>query len=852
MEKKYRLQLTLSCVFTSVILAFGLVILSRKNASSFENDDLFGNIESLNYLNFTRNLYLEMSRKVFGKDTTYDELYLEVEETDSYLPQDIYSETLDDGNVIYPGYSDPGILAGAAQNSRLNRDQDRLADVDRFNKISNYLTYSILDLDTGKSYGNTAPMFEDAKVLPEVLEYLNGAYLCYYVFEYDANGELANCFGVLNGNVTESGNVRLGDGHILQFDIDYVDKGRLIHHSETLSSPRNVVAFYGYTAQNVAALSDPAVAMSVFGGTGFWRHFLQIRDNVNILLAIALGLLLILSQIFGVMSIRKRLKPGGQATQATSGHTGEPGGRATQATAGHIGETGGEATRVSDGHTGETGGRAMRVSDGHTGAPGGRANFESGATRHPQSIPPIGDPEPRRLFPLEAGLALAVIMVAVLFQYLPEPIARSVNAIGAYMLASDYPWLGSIVPQVQKNLWLLTGLGLSAVFCVLFTISASFSDLWVKGVGRFVCTRVLAVHVVVCVWEICRAVISRALFNPLETKVRKRLLILVTAQFAVLLGIGLGAFIVAEFMGDDSAAFFYTVALLLYSVVLYFCAKAYVLKVKEQYECVLARNIAISQGDISPAVPEHSIFASLAETQPKIAEGVRAAVEKEMTGQRLRNELITNVSHDLKTPLTAISIYAELLNKPALPEEERLSYAQTLCQKTERLKILIEDLFEVSKANSGDTSLNLEEVDLVSLVKHTAAELSDRLGACGVIFRYDLPDYKVIRKLDGAKAARIFENLFINITKYAMKGTRAYVSLSEENGKVTVTFKNISEAEPGIPAQELTERFVRGDKARHEEGSGLGLAIADSFAKLMGGKLELRTDGDLFVAGLQF
>ena len=234
-------------------------------------------------------------------------------------------------------------------------------------------------------------------------------------------------------------------------------------------------------------------------------------------------------------------------------------------------------------------------------------------------------------------------------------------------------------------------------------------------------------------------------------------------------------------------------------------------------------------------------------------------MEEEVKSQRMKTELITNVSHDLKTPLTAIITYVNLLKQPQLTKEEREAYIQILDQKSMRLKALIEDLFEVSKANSGSIALNLVEVDVVSLMKQVRLELDDRMRTSGIDFRFQLPDRKIKLLLDSEKTYRVFENLLINIVKYGMPGTRAYIEITEREeegqekpGEVHVAMKNISAAELSDDDRDLTDRFVRGDQSRNTEGSGLGLAIARSFVELQGGRFELETEADLFKVTLMW
>lgn len=230
----------------------------------------------------------------------------------------------------------------------------------------------------------------------------------------------------------------------------------------------------------------------------------------------------------------------------------------------------------------------------------------------------------------------------------------------------------------------------------------------------------------------------------------------------------------------------------------------------------------------------------------RIEEGVKKAVKEELKSQRMKSELITNVSHDLKIPLTAIITYINLLKEENITEEQRKEYLQTLEGKSVRLKVLIEDLFEVSKATSKNITLHIMDVDISNLVKQVAFEMSDKLKASQLDVRMALPEEKVIVPLDSQKIYRIFENLFGNIAKYSLPGTRVYVNVGIAGDEVEITLKNITAEEIHVTPEELTERFVRGDASRNTEGSGLGLAIAKSFTELLGGKFAIQMDGDLF------
>lgn len=288
-------------------------------------------------------------------------------------------------------------------------------------------------------------------------------------------------------------------------------------------------------------------------------------------------------------------------------------------------------------------------------------------------------------------------------------------------------------------------------------------------------------------------------------------------------------------------------ALILYSIVLFFLLKKYWGKVQEKYHKLLNCIQEMAEGNLDVKEEEDlGVFEPFKNQLFKVQEGFKKAVEKEVKSERTKTELITNVSHDLKTPLTAIITYVNLLKQENITEEERNSYIQILDQKSMRLKELIEDLFEVSKAANGTVVLHPEEVDVVSLLKQVRFELSDKIEASGIQFHFDLPNERLAASLDGQKTCRIFENLLVNITKYGMKGTRAYIKAEKDGEYVQVTLRNISAEELKISPEELTERFVRGDASRNTEGSGLGLAIARSFTEVQGGTMKIEVEGDLF------
>lgn len=235
-----------------------------------------------------------------------------------------------------------------------------------------------------------------------------------------------------------------------------------------------------------------------------------------------------------------------------------------------------------------------------------------------------------------------------------------------------------------------------------------------------------------------------------------------------------------------------------------------------------------------------------------VSEGLSIAVEKATKEQRTRTELITNVSHDLKTPLTSIINYVDLLSKRPIEDEEAKKYVAVLGEKSEKLKKLIEDLVEASKASAGNVSVNLVRVSLHELVSQITGEYEDDFSKKGLTVFIEEKSGDITVSADSKLASRVLDNLMVNIRKYAMPGTRVYIRLFADGEYGCIGISNISEQQLNIPASELKERFVRGDKSRSTEGSGLGLAIAEDFMSLQNGKLDLFINGDMFTAVISF
>lgn len=290
------------------------------------------------------------------------------------------------------------------------------------------------------------------------------------------------------------------------------------------------------------------------------------------------------------------------------------------------------------------------------------------------------------------------------------------------------------------------------------------------------------------------------------------------------------------------------IPLIVYSIILFFVMRTVLNGIKKKYQLLLKSTNQLAEGQLDlPIEGDVGIFRPIQDELKKIQSGFKKAVDEEVKNERMKTELVTNVSHDLRTPLTAIITYIDLL-KNEKDEEKRKEYTEVLERKSLRLKALIEDLFEMSKAASKTIQMNYMKVDLVGLIRQAELENEEKIREAHLEFRWKLPEDKVVLWLDSEKTYRIFENLIVNITKYAMPHTRVYIEMNERPDDVQIFMKNVSAGELNFNTEEITDRFVRGDSSRNTEGSGLGLAIAKSFAQLQHGNLNITTEADLFKA----
>ena len=265
------------------------------------------------------------------------------------------------------------------------------------------------------------------------------------------------------------------------------------------------------------------------------------------------------------------------------------------------------------------------------------------------------------------------------------------------------------------------------------------------------------------------------------------------------------------------------------------------------------QNMNSEEGDTR--IPENGLFSinrQMAAAINDLGDGLRHALQEQMKSERMKADLITNVSHDLKTPLTSIINYVDLLKREDLHNEKANEYLVVLDQKSQRLKQLTEDLVEASRASSGNVVLDIRRIDLKELLMQTSGEFAERFEARGLQLVENLPQNPQYVDADGRRLWRIIENLFRNVEKYAMPHTRVYLDLVNDGERVAFSLKNISESPLNISPEELTERFTRGDESRSTEGSGLGLSIAKDLTEIQKGTFEIYLDGDLFKVTVSF
>ena len=420
--------------------------------------------------------------------------------------------------------------------------------------------------------------------------------------------------------------------------------------------------------------------------------------------------------------------------------------------------------------------------------------------------------------PFEVWIIIIGLAIAALGPLAGQIIKATLNGDLQVIFVEIIPSL--IIPEriiwiFNFIIWLLS---YSAVFFFVLVIKYVFN----VGVIDYIKERTIFGMVIM----LCVRIIKRTLDEITKVDLREKnnkLIIKLLAINAVILLI------------ITSIWFFGIPVVILYSVILFFIIRKYVDKISEKYSKLREATSKIAEGNLDVKIEEDlGLFEPFKGDLEKIQCGFKKAVDEEVKSQRMKTDLISNVSHDLKTPLTAIITYADLLKDENLSDEKRKQYIETLDRKAQRLQVLIENLFEVSKATSGNITLNIENIDVVSLMKQTLFELEDKLEEASLLVRKNMPKEKVILPLDSQRTFRVFENLIINITKYAMPNTRVFIDIIENEDDVAIIMKNMAAEEITFNVDTIAERFVRGDESRNAEGSGLGLAIAKSFVELQG------------------
>lgn len=438
--------------------------------------------------------------------------------------------------------------------------------------------------------------------------------------------------------------------------------------------------------------------------------------------------------------------------------------------------------------------------------------------------------------PFEVWIIIIGLAIAALGPLAGQLIKATLNGDLQVIFVEIIPSL--IIPEriiwiFNFIIWLLS---YSAVFFFVLVIKYVFN----VGVIDYIKERTIFGMVIM----LCVRIIKRTLDEITKVDLREKnnkLIIKLLAINAVILLI------------ITSIWFFGIPVVILYSVILFFIIRKYVDKISEKYSKLREATSKIAEGNLDVKIEEDlGLFEPFKGDLEKIQCGFKKAVDEEVKSQRMKTDLISNVSHDLKTPLTAIITYADLLKDENLSDEKRKQYIETLDRKAQRLQVLIENLFEVSKATSGNITLNIENIDVVSLMKQTLFELEDKLEEASLLVRKNMPKEKVILPLDSQRTFRVFENLIINITKYAMPNTRVFIDIIENEDDVAIIMKNMAAEEITFNVDTIAERFVRGDESRNAEGSGLGLAIAKSFVELQGGTFNISVDGDLFKVKIVF
>ncbi|MCC0701670.1 sensor histidine kinase [Clostridioides sp. ES-S-0049-02] len=438
--------------------------------------------------------------------------------------------------------------------------------------------------------------------------------------------------------------------------------------------------------------------------------------------------------------------------------------------------------------------------------------------------------------PLELLFIAIVIIQSIVALYPTDIISNTLNGnYVEYLIKNDISGKMANILVSSMNLiyWFV-------IFSIIFVFIALLKHILNVGIKEYFVKNTLTGMFLKWFKKSSKVVINQVRMTNLKEKPNKTI--------AIILAVNLLIIVIM-----CSMWFFGIILALIYSIVLFKVLSDYSKKTIREYNQLLDVTKKISDGNLEANMEDDlGFFNPIKDELGNIQSGFKKAVDEEVKSQKMKTELISNVSHDLKTPLTSIITYIDLLKDENITDENRKMYIDTLDRKSQRLQHLIEDLFEVSKVNSGDVHLNIVNVDIISLMKQTLLELDDKIAESSLKIKNNFSSEKIILPLDSQRTFRVFENLIINISKYAMPNSRVYIDILETDRQVNIMLRNMSATEIDFSVDDIMERFVRGDKSRNTEGSGLGLAIAKSFVELQGGKMKIDIDGDLFKVTITF
>ncbi|MDE6852268.1 MAG: HAMP domain-containing histidine kinase, partial [Lachnospiraceae bacterium] len=474
------------------------------------------------------------------------------------------------------------------------------------------------------------------------------------------------------------------------------------------------------------------------------------------------------------------------------------------------------------------------------------------------------------------GMVLTILVLFLLFLRTGTPVGTQTSALYLYdkiwlelqvfigfLLIQTMIWLGRLCSGYSDRILLALYSGAMTVFLFLFCrlILSMIKRMKLKQTGNY---SILVLFVQnVLIEKLSLKEFAGELYHRISfASPGKKLWCWLLFEWTLLLYLAVSA--VCIYYGEDITVrsylqsiygWFAIVWLALFGMILLFWQRKQMQKEIALQNIIMAMR-QILQGDFAYVLPEQDLADVLSRELMGMVNQIGGVLEnmvdENVRNERMKTELIANVSHDIKTPLTSIINYVDILQGKDIDQEEARRYLQILEQKSLRLKVLMEDLIEASKASSGAIELHMNSIDFRELLCQAGGEFAERFGEENLEMVTELPEHPVYFEGDGRRVFRILENLYGNTAKYAMRNTRVYITLTEDGDHVCFTMKNISSQRLNITAEELMERFVRGDHARTTEGSGLGLSIAKSLTELMGGEFTIQVDGDLFSCMVRF